>query len=851
MRRPAFVYTVLGCITIVSAVDYAPVQDTWCQFAGIDKACQRVRETADRSVSEANICCKHFDSADPGKLQHETPSYTELPTSIVVPESSRAAGLSSNGPELSTLDTETTVAQSGSVTQSLNPITEPVIDEGVTSSLSTELNPITSTDAIPTSSGFVESVGRSVIFRISVVDNQKRSTNKRQAIGGFVGNDNPQSCTFAATFNLTKGQLFEGGAAIYYSGESYKELSGLDFPSSGSITQTFEDTGRLVFRNSALPNGKAGFCQTPDGIVYVTFTNGPVGCISVELVVYDVTQCQDGRLIGDDDETAILSDTIPQDTATPRETDPPMTSVIEDTTTVRVSYSSNDFMTQSELIGTSLTSDLGASDMASSETPQLPASSKSAATSISHSGSTATPDVQLPIGSDLTSFSSTTDAPDGTSSIPSTQVDTTLTKGTLTDTIATDTTVIDTILIDTTNTDTTIIDTVLKDTTTIDPTIMDRTITDTAITVTAIMDVTITDTTTIDITLLTTGTIGMDFTTGDTTDITTTAASTATADASATSPGTANPACTDTNNPYTASNGVTFTLACNTFIGAALLQNPYLSDFIPCLQACSKIQACLGISLYRSSSINSYCYLWSFFDAGSAEDSDSWDIAFKDAVIADTTTAAPGTETTDTTTADSITADTTTADTTTANSVTTDTTDTTTADTTTIDTTTANSITADTTTADTTTADTTTADTTTADTTTADTTTANSVTTDTTTADTTTADTTTADIPTSDATTPAAPTETSGLLTCEDLSSPLQVGDDTYDIFCNGFRFLTAATDFVTASFLDCIQACSQNDNCIGVVYVEPNLRCYLAFAYYSKDFLAADGYHLAIRQRT
>jgi hypothetical protein len=43
------------------------------QFAGIYKASQRARETASRSVSEANICCKHFDSADPGKLQYETP----------------------------------------------------------------------------------------------------------------------------------------------------------------------------------------------------------------------------------------------------------------------------------------------------------------------------------------------------------------------------------------------------------------------------------------------------------------------------------------------------------------------------------------------------------------------------------------------------------------------------------------------------------------------------------------------------------------------------------------------------------------------------------------------------------
>lgn len=195
--------------------------------------------------------------------------------------------MSSDDPGLSTLDIEPTVAQSDSLTETLNPITEPVVDEAATSALSTELGSVISTDAIPTSSGFVEPAGRSVIFRISVVDNQKRTTNKRQAIGGFVGNGNPQSCTFAATFNLAEGQLFEDGVPIYYSGESYKELSGLDSSPSGSITKTFEGSGRLAFRNPGLPNGRAGFCQTPDGVVYVTFTNGPVGCISVELVVYD------------------------------------------------------------------------------------------------------------------------------------------------------------------------------------------------------------------------------------------------------------------------------------------------------------------------------------------------------------------------------------------------------------------------------------------------------------------------------------------------------------------------------------------------------------------------------------
>jgi hypothetical protein len=122
-------------------------------------------------------------------------------------------------------------------------------------------------------------------------------------------------------------------------------------------------------------------------------------------------------------------------------------------------------------------------------------------------------------------------------------------------------------------------------------------------------------------------------------------------------------------------------------------------------------------------------------------------------------------------------------------------------------------------------------------------------TTDTTIADTTTADTTTADVPAGDTTTSAAPTETSGLSNCEDLSSPLQVGDDTYDIFCHGFRSLTVVTDIVTANFPDCMQACSQNNNCIGVVYIESDSVCNLAFGFNDERFFMLDGVHLAVKQ--
>jgi hypothetical protein len=153
------------------------------------------------------------------------------------------------------------------------------------------LESVASTNTIPTSSGIIEPEGRSIIFQVSIPnipDNEKRSINKRVS-GGFVGNDNPGICTFANVFNLADGQLLEGGVPIYYSsGEDYKELSGQGIPSEGAIKSTFMvSEQRLVFRNTKLPNGEAGFCQDTDGRVYITFTNGPPGCTVINLAAYD------------------------------------------------------------------------------------------------------------------------------------------------------------------------------------------------------------------------------------------------------------------------------------------------------------------------------------------------------------------------------------------------------------------------------------------------------------------------------------------------------------------------------------------------------------------------------------
>ncbi|KAJ4267798.1 hypothetical protein NW764_014790 [Fusarium oxysporum] len=208
-------------------------------------------------------------------------------------------------------------------------LTEPI----VTPSLSA--TDITS-PTLPTSTGVVEPPGRSVIFLVQAPSNQKRDIKKRE-IGGFVGADNPDVCTFALTFNLAEGQLFVNGLPTSYVGEDYKALGVQDEDSfvQGSITKTFGTTGRtLFFRNSGLPNGEAGFCQDSSGQVYITFSASPPGCVPVTLGVYDgknnvgaftmshayhdtVTQCQNGQLVGFETSTSALPVTSEETTLEP------------------------------------------------------------------------------------------------------------------------------------------------------------------------------------------------------------------------------------------------------------------------------------------------------------------------------------------------------------------------------------------------------------------------------------------------------------------------------------------------------------------------------------------------------
>ncbi|KAM0229834.1 hypothetical protein ACHAPO_009728 [Fusarium lateritium] len=159
----------------------------------------------------------------------------------------------------------------------------------------------TSTETSATSSEAVS--GQNIIFLISPrVSNERRGLEKR-AKGGFVGNGNTSNvriCTNAATFTLTGGQLLDSGKPIYYNGESFKELRGQEDPPDEAVTRDFASiAGNLVFSNTALPDGEAEFCQDPDsGQVFVIFGSGPSGCVPITLRVYQVEQCQDGRIIG-------------------------------------------------------------------------------------------------------------------------------------------------------------------------------------------------------------------------------------------------------------------------------------------------------------------------------------------------------------------------------------------------------------------------------------------------------------------------------------------------------------------------------------------------------------------------
>ncbi|KAG9498208.1 hypothetical protein J7337_011103 [Fusarium musae] len=165
------------------------------------------------------------------------------------------------------------------------------------------------TFASPSTTGLVEPQGQTVIFLIQLPDDdRKRNINKR-AVGGFVGEGNPDTCTFASSFNLAGGQLFKNANPIYYDGEDFKELDSQGTPPADATTKGFASTGTsLSFRNDDLPDGEAGFCQTSDG------QNGKLVGVDDVSTTSSIVTTQDSSVVSDE-ATSLSSEAVEPSTS--------------------------------------------------------------------------------------------------------------------------------------------------------------------------------------------------------------------------------------------------------------------------------------------------------------------------------------------------------------------------------------------------------------------------------------------------------------------------------------------------------------------------------------------------------
>ncbi|PTD04358.1 hypothetical protein FCULG_00001460 [Fusarium culmorum] len=163
-------------------------------------------------------------------------------------------------------------------------------------SFATSMTTIAIESAPPSSTTNPSTESEPIVLRIvrKAPDNNRM---QRRDVGGFIGTPSG-ICDNAEEFRLVGAQLVAGNAPIYFNGEDYKVFgAGNGEVPSGAVTRTFfRDGGILRFQNSRIvPNGEAGFCQTPsDGQVYITFSSQPAGCIPVNLAVIGVQDCQDG-----------------------------------------------------------------------------------------------------------------------------------------------------------------------------------------------------------------------------------------------------------------------------------------------------------------------------------------------------------------------------------------------------------------------------------------------------------------------------------------------------------------------------------------------------------------------------
>ncbi|KAJ4112147.1 hypothetical protein NW768_011726 [Fusarium equiseti] len=474
MKSFIFISAILKAAEVVSARDLVAMEapaDTWC-VTYLSTYIAAVTNQGNEAPSAQNSGRLPFQpSLRPTFARNTSISVTRSALSTDIgPESSlftsdviSTADTPPFDSESSDSDVDPTAVQSSSATLT------------VTDSLSTVATPTTDTAATSTPTDIIEPAGRNVIFLIQTTSNQKRSFYKR-ANNEFVGDSNPQVCTFADTFNLVEGegQLFASGFPIYYSGEDYKELSSQGRPPSGSVTSGFTDTGgSLAFRNPELPSGEAGFCQDADGQVYITFTTGPSGCTPVSLGIYNVEQCQNGKLVGVDELTSSGPGTVTATAERSLSTESTSGELTE--STGFVPSESNSSASQTSEFEVSVTvsesSTLGRSDTSSEETSASTVT-EDVETLSSVSGTSGDPDSQPPTASTSQLVTETSDLLDSTTTYnDGIGISTTSIVGSQTET--TETTGVDTLStevvndVDTTTTGTTDTTTTNADTTTL------------------------------------------------------------------------------------------------------------------------------------------------------------------------------------------------------------------------------------------------------------------------------------------------------------------------------------------------------------------------------------------------
>jgi hypothetical protein len=220
--------------------------------------------------------------ASPADLVNAKRANLEQATYCITYESSYLVPVSigTNSSEAGSSATdEPGILSSDSATLPLSTTAQDVVTTVSTEDTEQPASPTDTATALPS----LEPTGQRVIFLVTPsVELTKRD------VGGFVGNDNPDVCTFATVFTLGQGRLFDGDFPISYSGEDFQLLQSLSSPVENAVTTTFSSEGGVLgFSNPSLPGGRASFCQTPsDGRVYITYKSRPTGCIFVTLTIY-------------------------------------------------------------------------------------------------------------------------------------------------------------------------------------------------------------------------------------------------------------------------------------------------------------------------------------------------------------------------------------------------------------------------------------------------------------------------------------------------------------------------------------------------------------------------------------